>query len=561
MWSHIQQRPTASALALLTAVVFAVYGQTVTFDFTNWDDPWLIIDNPFIRNWDLISLYQIWNPFFYRQELGAEYLPLREMSYSLDVHLWGYHPAGYHLHNGLLYAAMVGALFCFLRRLTGNYRLALVASLIYAVHPLHVESVAWLSARKDPLSGFFFFLALDRYVCSLQEDGRGYWPAWFAFLGAVLSKYTALCLPGMLVLSYLYVRKDPPLEGLKRALLHIWPFILLMIAVAGLAVYVGRIHGVSRPDDHFPLFRRICTMSGVVVDYLAMLVWPLELTALYYVPKVGWSPRVAVNLAVIAFVLGIGLYRFWKKRHLDGLAILIFFVCLVPVSNIIPSPAIKTDRYLLIPSLGYCILLAWGWERLMASRKVTEKTGQVILVGVLVFYTSITLVQSRIWVNSETLWTQVMNRNPQSTIAPANLAQYYLERGDKKRGKALLRVVLERNPSDHVTHYNLGVLEMEGENWNRAVYSFSMAVQYSPTNVGAHQKLGEAFEKTGDYQRAERCYRRALQIYPLHGPSRLALARLLAAKGAIGEARDQLRKALEIPAARAEAAQMLRRLR
>ena len=351
--------------AALLAFAAALHGS-----FVNWDDAWLIVRNPYIRG--LSHLPEILDPFGDRVLMGAEYLPVRDLSNVVDHFLFGVEPTGYRLGNWLLHGLAAGLAYVLLLEALRSPGAALAGALLWAVHPLHAEVVAWASARKDLLNAVFALLAAVLHLRAVRRGDRG--PAWGAagaFLLASLSKTSAAALPFVLAAWEVMAgdRAIPLRARVGTALRRAAP----MMAVAAAGAALNGWHQ-SRSTVHAPWrggnwLTNLFVMAGVHLRYLRQAALPSGMAADYAVDEEGAAS--AANLAGVA-VLAAGLAgTAWLalRRPRAGMAALWWFGLLLPVSNVlVPIANVSADRYLFLPSLGACALLGLGWERLRAHR-------------------------------------------------------------------------------------------------------------------------------------------------------------------------------------------------
>lgn len=555
--NQILKDKTPHLLVLFTAVLIC-YASSVTFDFTNWDDHWSVRDNPLIRSLSIESIGRMFNPFYPRFSFGGEYLPLRELSYAVDYKLVGLNPGFYHGENVLLYGGMVIAFYFFLFRFSDNRRFAFWGSLFFALHPVHCESVAWISARKDVLAGVFFVVALERYTLFIKTK-KGYFLALFFYILSFLSKYTAFALPPLLVVLEIYFSRDSLKKSLPRALKKTLPFWVLTTGMVLLAMHIGKVHHIM-PSDSLPLSKRIFTMGPVVVEYLQSLFLPLSLSPLYLVEKRGPDLPSLLSLLFLTAFLGVILWDFFRRKNPLNLSGLLFFICLAPVANLVPSPVLKADRYLFLPSLGYGLLLGYFCSYLLEKRPAKKKVLLGLYWALALFYGVLTLFQVSVWKNSETLWKAVLRYNPQSNIALTNLAIYKIQRGEWKEGEKFLRQGLQNNPGDKSLRYNWGILEMYRKNWRGALREFHFARERGYTSYLLNYQMGVVYQRIGKREEAKGEFLRVLKIHPQYAPARIGMVQIFLEEGKREEARLEAQKAFGSPEATEKDREALKKL-
>ncbi len=436
-----------SLLALATA---AAHAPGLSGRFTNWDDDWLVVRNPWIRSLDGESLSAIAAPFgppAVREQLGAEYLPLRDLSYALDHALFGLDPAGFHLTNLLLHVVAMLALAAAAWRITRRPVLAVVAAAVFALHPVQVESVAWISARKDVLAGAFGALAALAWSVARDPGHRrslAYGLSLLLVGAALLSKYTAVVWPVLLVLGEWLAPEPRPGEGawdrFRRALPLAPHLALAAVFTFAVAVPVGS-RALIREWYGSGLGATTLTVAGVVRDYVGLLAVPEPLQAAVDYPVLGaTAPRAAglaaaevlLLLGAAGGLLGLALVRGASPGARAAAAgVLLFAAALAPTANLpFPIGTLYAERYLYLPVLGLGIALgalAEGWAAAAAGgrRAALLPLAGLLLLGLA--YGARTSSRSRIWHDSEVLWRDVLAKDPGHHTALFNLGLHRFE--------------------------------------------------------------------------------------------------------------------------------------
>jgi len=419
-------------LLLLAAVAIAFAGVR-SFEFVHYDDLQYLLKEPFVRqglSWGGVA----WA--FGRFQLG-NWHPLTMLSYLLDAELWGMDPGAFHLVNVALHAANTVGLFLLLRRTTGHaVRAALVAAL-FALHPLHVESVAWVAARKDVLSTLFFLLTLSAYVRWVER------PTVWRHAGVVALYALGLMAKPMLVtLPFVLLLLDhwplgrfaettagvrPLLGRLGRLALEKAP--LFGLALASCVVTLFAQAGAMEPLAHLTLPERLANAALSVLRYLGLLVWPAQLAPLYPMP-----PRVDLAAGALAggIVLVASLAILRSARRLPWLFTGWFWYLgtLVPVIGVVQvGIQSHADRYTYVPLIGIFLAIVWGVAEWTAPHRRARLAAGVAAVAVLVALSVRTRHQLEIWRNSETLYEHTLAVAPENPIIHYNLATLLAEHG------------------------------------------------------------------------------------------------------------------------------------
>lgn len=512
----------ALGLCVLTA---AAYVHSLTNGFVNFDDPVYVTSNEQIK--------QKFGPASLRWAFttteALNWHPLTWMSLQLDHRLFGMRPWGYHLTNLLLHIASTALLFAGLRQMTAApWRSALVAAL-FAVHPLHVESVAWVAERKDVLSGFFWMATIWLYIGYVREPGIARYALVAVCLAlGLMAKPIVVTLPCVLLLldywplqrarsTQYSVNDSKPIETRHKLAFLILEKVPLFLLIAGGCVmtwYAQRSGGEIRSLDEVPLETRIANAAVSYVRYLGMTVWPRGLAPFYPYPRETLPLWQVVGSA--AALSGITLLAIAFLRRLPYLFVGWFWYLgtLVPVIGLVQvGEQALADRYTYLPLIGIFLAVSWGLgdmaERWLNTRKAVIP-GTILGIAALVVCT---WMQVRTWHDSRSLWEHALGVTPDNPIARNNL------------GLALWQE--SGNPAEAEEHLRV-------------------AVHLKPDYARAYNNLGMACDLQGKHKEAIAAYRQALEIHPDQSGTRYNLGISLAMDGQIDEAIEQLREAVRL---------------
>ena len=563
---------------LIVLLVFLAYLPALRGGFI-WDDDAYVTHNPTLH--DLGGLQRIWF------ELGAvpQYYPMVHTTFWLEYHLWGLHPVGYHLINVLLHAAAAIFLWQVLLRL--RIRGAWLAAVLFALHPVCVESVAWITERKNVLSAVFYFtaaLAFLRFVALEEPDGpnrlRWYWylGALVLFMAALLSKTVTCTLPAALLLVCWW-KKGRVQRG---EILPLLPFFALGVGLGLITAWMEKFHVGAQGAEWSLTFADRCLIAGRALwFYAGRLVWPAHLTFIYprwkIEPEVWWQWLFPV--AAVGVVAGL-----WLARRRIGkgplVAVLFFAGTLGPALgfvNVYPMRfSFVADHFQYLASVGLITLCAVGLARMPRVMPATL----VVLLGAL------TWQQAGIYRNLETLWRDTLANNPDCWMAHNNLGKYLINEGRIEEamehyhkaiqinpnnpegltglGIALAakgrfdeeienyRKAIQINPDFYGAPYNLGIALAARGQFDEAIENYYKAIQINPNSFNALNNLGNALAAKGRFDEAIKNYRQAIQINPNFSGALDNLGSALAAKGQFDEAIENYRKAIQINSNRPE---------
>ncbi|HEX7078843.1 MAG TPA: tetratricopeptide repeat protein [Candidatus Eisenbacteria bacterium] len=458
--------PMAAALA-----AFLIYLPTLSYPFLNWDDTTYVVNNPWIRGWSIGNLAHVFTtPYF------SNFLPLHLVSYMVDYSLWGLDPFGYHLQSVLLHALNAALAFLVVKRLIGRHTVAFLAALFFAVHPSHVEAVAWISIRKDLLSTTFALSAMAFYVRA--TDARGVRPVAYVasvacFTLGMLSKVTIVTLP-----AFLLVLDRFPSEGRPR---NRWTVDLATkIPFAAIGLWLVHLNSTAQTTATASYARDAWSYLAVkgraAWNYLALLAGAARGSPDYDLPSPG--PGVLARLGAVAGLvalpaLALVALRLGSRAAFLGLAWV--FVFLLPALAF-PLVTYMADRYLYLPSLGFCWATAAGisWlARRLPTPRARAATVAALGLATLVGLGARTVQALPVWRDSESLWSYALTRCGDFR-AYTNLAAIRLEQGRWDEAERLLRV--SARVEDVTTYQNLAVLYFRTGRYQEALGAIDHAL-------------------------------------------------------------------------------------
>jgi Flp pilus assembly protein TadD len=592
-WASLKDRWAVPGVCVfLAAIVWAIFGQTLHYEFVNFDDDDYVYENPEVAQ-GLTLRGIVWAFTHFR---SANWHPLTWISHMVDCQFYGLDPGGHHLTNVLLHTASAILLFLVMRRMTGfPWRSAFVAA-VFAVHPLRVESVAWVAERKDVLSGVFFMLTIAAYVRYARRPWSlaRYGLVLFLFALGLMCKPMLVTLPlVLLLLDYWPLNRTATAAGGtitdRRDKNHslIWKHLILeKLPLFGLAFASGVVTIFAQAGTielltgvSFPLQVGNALISWVA--YVGQMFWPSDLTVLYpfAAARVGIS-RVVLSSALLA-AISTGVFVLRRHRPYFLVGWLWYLIMLVPVSGILQVGfQARADRYTYLPQIGLYIFLTWLAVELTASwrnRHWVCGIGALVILAALI---ASARTQTAYWLDSETLWTRALACTRDNRIAHNSLGNVLLQKGNVDEAIPRYQRALEIDPNYAQAHNNLGTaLFLRGDvdgaishyqralqikpddaearlalgnallqkgNADEAISQYQRALETNPGFAEAHNNLGNALFRKGNMDEARTHYQRALQIEPGYAVARFGLADVLLRIGSLDEAISQYKEALQI---------------
>src|SRR6516225_5380172 len=552
---HRSRWSDATRMGFLFLVALLPYVNTLRNSFV-YDDEEQVLSNPYIRDFNHLREIFTTDVLSYQGfSVSANYYrPMMNFGYLLCFRVFGPRAYAFHLVNLLLHGFVVILLFAVTKRMFKNATLAFVAATLFALHPIHTESVNWIAAVTDLELTFFFlltfglFLRLDRPKPS--RHGLTQLAMAVSFALATLSKEQALTLPLLATLYEHAYREDRDQTTMAQKLGRYGALWLLAVIYLVLRVrFLGTLaHGRRLLAGYEVVFSAI-TLFG---QYMWKLLWPLRLCA-YYVFEVSDDPTDLCVLAGLAAVVLITLLfvALLKFDRIASFGVVWLVVTLAPVLNANwLADNVFTERYLYLPSVGFCWVLAWGWTRLLAWSAPYRLPWRWLLAAVFGVIASCCVVRivirNRDWRDDLSLYTRTLAASPHSYYMHNNLGEVYWKKGDFMSAEREWTEALRLGPNAAVVLENLAMLNLTRRNYEEAVGYSLRALALDPNDSEAHIDLGAAYREMGNVQEAEVQMRRAVALAPFDVKARANLGELYLSQQRLPEAEEQFRRLVAI---------------
>lgn len=522
----------------LTAIV---YWPVIGFDFVNFDDDVHVFDNPSVRTGltldNLVWAFGIHGP--------SQWHPLSWLSHQVDVSLFGVSGAGgHHLVNLAVHLANVVLVYLLTRRLTGRGEPALLVAAIFGIHPLNVESVAWVSERRNVLCLFFFLWAMIVYLDNVHRGKRPVsWSVIALYSLAGMAKPLAVTFPCVLLLIDVWplrrldlVSQSHKVRESLRAAIPLFVEKLPLFVISGicswLTILCQQEVGVVSSFAAIPFSARITNALLAVLYYLRDAIWPAWLSVFYPHPALYGSPPGLLPDAWLATLSAamilVATVAFWRLRaRFPWLLVgwLWFLGTLVPMIGLFQvGLQQRADRYMYLPGLGLILGIAASlpWE------KATFRTRHLPRIGVAIVITGFAVtasLQVGVWRSSQTLFEQALLVDPRNPVAHLNLGEALLATGQLPAAEEHLRAAIRFYPDYALAYYNLGVLQGQLGNTQAALENFETSISLDPGNGSAWVRRGGLLGQAGQFDLAKQNFQQALAIDPhdLHARFNLGL--------------------------------------
>ena len=531
----VRGRRNLAIAGLVVLGTLAVFAPALRHGFVNYDDPEYVTENPRVRaglSWAGLG-------WAFAAPHAANWHPLTWLSHMLDAQLFGLAPAGHHASSVLLHAASAALLFGVLEGTTGAPWPSAFVAATFALHPLRVESVAWVSERKDVLAGLCWMLALAAYRRYVRRRGAAaYLLVVAAFVLGLLARPTVVTLPLILLLLDVWPLRRP---WNARLLWEKAPLLLLSAAVSALTVVAQRGAGAMASLESLPLGTRIAEALVAYGSYLEKTFWPTRLAVFY-----PHRPLPVAEVAVCALLLaGVSALALVERRRRPYLLVgwLWYLVALLPVVGLVKvGEQAMADRFSYLPQIGVLLMIAWAAADAGGSRAVASAGGVVALAACV----ALTARQLDIWRDSVSLFAHASAVSRDNYVAEANLGAALLEQGRRAEALVHLRRSAAIKPGYAKVHVSLGKALAEGGDPEAALREYTDAIRLDGDSATAHYNLGLLLAGQARLDEAIAEYRAALRIDPEYAKARHNLGAALATQGRFEDAIEQYRQALAL---------------
>jgi tetratricopeptide (TPR) repeat protein len=559
-------------LFVLAAATFIAFWPSLFNGFSNWDDGLLVVSNPFVTGLTLQNF-----PDLLTSMIGKTYVPLTVLSFSIEHFFFKLSPLFYHLDNLILHFGVVVLVWALALRFHFSAGAAFLAALIFAIHPMRVESVAWISERKDLLYAFFYMAAVHQYL-SYIRSGKflPYMGSLFFALLSILSKAMAVSLPLIFLLVDWYEKR--PLS--RRSLVDKAPFFMILLGIAAVTYVFNERIFASNVDQ------AILVWIWTFVFYLKTFLWPLNLSPLYQAPIPVSLWNVEYFSAIVVFVLFLSSLVLFRRNRLWLLACGYYFLSIFFLLRFNKDVLVSfvADRFMYLPALGFCLWIGYETDRWLNGLK--QKAFKIriaawsLVTGVFLAGGSLTFVQCRIWGDDLKFWLRAVHRAP-GYVSYINLAHYYrgrgmhqaaigiyekmLGQGDAREYWVLNDIGMEyvslKDPVRAIEYYNRSLalnplcadtyllrafLHQNAKRYDQAVEDYTRAVELEPRFALAYHNRAILYFVRQDLQAAIKDFSHAVEIIPDFVTAYYFRAQLYGIAGEYEKALADLDKALRI---------------
>jgi len=540
---HPLSNPIVIYLLLALATLF-VYSPVRNYGFLDFDDNEYFFNNPHTLGGLTLANIQ----WAFTTDDTGNWHPLTWLSLMLDVQLFGQGAVAPHLVNALLHIANVILVFCLFRQMTGALGRSAILALLFAVHPLHVESVAWVAERKDVLSSFFGLLALLFYAHYVADKKRRSLMvlALLFFTCALMSKSMVVTLPFVMLLLDFWPLQRFSVSSLRPLLLEKVPFFLLIFVDSILTFLAQQKGNAVTSLNRFPLDMRMENVFVSYIRYLGKIFWPVNL-ATPYSPLRYW-PALVVFVSVVLFVaLCVAAVKLRKQFPYAFTGWFWFAGMLVPVIGLVQVGAQSmADRYVYLPMIGVLLILVWGAAEFFDRNQVPR--GAIIFGTIILCFALAVRARNQLgfWQNDETLFGHALAVTTNNNVASHNLGYWYEKNGQADKAMDYYFDADQLGSRDPNKLYNAANAFAKIGHWNEAIKVYRRALELSPNQPDVLNNLGFALTQNKQLSEATACFETVLALQPNSADAHNNLATILFMQGRLQDAAAQFSDALQL---------------
>ncbi len=506
-----RQRNSVILFFVIMALTPIPYFPAIQGEFTNWDDQYYVTENPLIRDLSLSGVHKI-----FTSPVSANYNPLPIFTYALEYNIWGLNPKAYHITNIILHVGCTALVFWLTILLSGNLVIAAVTTILFAVHPMRVESVAWITERKDVLFGFFYLIALISYVYSITTKKKKLFYVglcYCAFTLSLLAKIQAVALPlSLLAIDYLYKRK----LGVKRLIEKI-PFFVLSLVTGLVGIHFLSAGDAFDTNQTYAVFDRPFLATYSLCSYIFRLVFPVNLAVFHpypvksgnVLPSMYYISLIAVAISVVFIV------RSRKQTRALVFGTSFFFLNIMFLLQVVGAgSAFMADRFTYIPYIGLFYILGVYTDRLYQRSRIAALA---IISSSAIVLTGLSWNKSHSWVNSGALWKDVINKYPDSHVGYNYRGVYYRQNGLLDEALADFDKAISLQSKYYDGYNNRGNVYFSRGEFEKALSDYTVAAKIKPGKDATVNNIGAIYEIKGKHNLALEQFSRAIQLNPAKG--------------------------------------------
>ena len=538
---------------LIFLITLIAFSPSIINGFVRWDDYEILVENNLVKDFSYKGIINIFSSFVLNT-----YVPFTLLTFMIEYYFFQLNPIIYHTTNIILHSIDAVLLFLLIYKLCGNIYTALLTSLLWALHPQRVESVAWVTERKDVLYTLFFFSSFIAYLNYAKFNNRKYYFLSIAlFVLSILSKGMAIILPFLLILTDFYLKRNVKVQ---KNIIEKLPFFIFAIISSVISFVAQKTFGNVAQAPSFSLVQRFFIASYVGVFYIYKLFLPINLSCIYPYPSYPHRlnphltlPDIYYIAPIILLVFIIILFVSLRKTRKVFWSGFFFLISIFPIMQFLPvaGHAMAYDRYSLIASIGLIYLVSEG---ILYIKKYKSKYQDIIrvfiIIGIPILIGSLSFMSYKrcfVWRNSLTLFGDAVKKTPNAPAAHYNLAMEYRSRGDFQKAFYYFTKAIEVDPEYSDAFNGRGITYIILNNdYEKAIDDFNQSVRFNPNNSGAYYNRAIAYERTGDLSKTFEDLNIVIKLNPKDKEALFKRASIFVSQGNNDKAIDDLNRLINV---------------
>ncbi|MCX5715542.1 MAG: tetratricopeptide repeat protein [Candidatus Omnitrophica bacterium] len=537
-------------ISLIIAAGLVAYSNSLFNQFV-WDDNQIIVQNEYIRDFKHLPQIFLSDLFHFGYAPGNFYRPVQTLSYAIDHRIWGMNPFGYHLTSVALHILAAILIFFLIRLIFQNSAIAFLTGLLFVIHPIHTEAVSYISSRSDILATVFLLSSLLLFIKHIKGQGTAPFYIFSVLLYALslLSKEAAVMFPLLYVFfAVIFAAKD----SRKKSVAAVALFLIIDLLYIILRLTVFNFTKAPVFAGSAPLLQRLYSIPRVLLDYLRLLVFPIDLHMEREVLPLSFA-GIALLAAAVIFTAYLILAAYKNKNYAaqSNYFAAWFFITLLPALNLVPVNAVIAEHWLYLPSISMFLFAAVGLNS--AASRFKKTIVYALAAALFTAYAAATIKYNTFWHDNSTLYRHTLTLSPDSARVHNNMGKVYDLSGNYDKAAAEYEAAIKIKPDYAMAHNNLGVVLDKLGRPEEAIAHYNTAIAINPDFAQAYNNLGTTYRKMGMLDNAIPEYERSVKIKPDYAEAYNNLGMVYYAKGALDTAAKDYEKAIKLNPDLAEA--------
>ncbi len=495
----LQHKPFNKKSVMWLAGIFVlsiiVFSPALNNGFVAWDDDWYVYENPQITNLSLSTIPALFTEFY-----KGQYGPVSTLILGTEYHIGNNNPVVFHIGSLLFHLINIALVFWLMQIMFRKLNISIIVGVLFAIHGMQSEAVAWISAQKVVLFTMFFLASLISYINYLNKKKlKYYWLSMLWFIISFMAKEQAVTLSlSLIAIDYLYGRKLLS----KKVIVEKLPFLILALVMGIVTIYSSRTGEFFTKDKSYPFFEQIIYASYAFTQYIIQLIIPYKLSAFHPYPnKVGEEFPVFLSLYLIPVLGAAWLFlRSIKKQKIIAFGIMFFVMNIALVLQIMPlRDFITADRYVYIPAIGLFAILAFYLDKYIEKKKSNSSIAYIILALYVIILSAVSFKRSDVWKDSITLFTDAVKKYPESSVCWNNRGLALENLNKHKEAIEDYKKAIKYNPSSVFCYNNIGISYAKLKMFDKAFQMYDYAIKLRPDFSQAYFNRADAKSNAGNF--------------------------------------------------------------